>query len=82
VTEDAFVLVTTLPQVFVFGLLIAARDAARVTLGRLHLRSAVVELPLYVVIPPGAAVRAASVVAVRHFPPPIGSKLRSVPPTT
>jgi hypothetical protein len=46
VAEHAIPLVSTLTEVFVLGLLIASRDAARVALGGMHLVPPLLELPL------------------------------------
>ena len=46
--EQALVLMPAVAQIFVLGLLIAPRNAARVALGRVHVGSALIELPLFV----------------------------------
>jgi hypothetical protein len=81
VAEHAIPLVSTLTEVFVLGLLIASRDAARVALGGMHLVPPFLELPLSLCLGLSALNRSAPrVFAVRshRFSSPSGS----VPPTT
>lgn len=48
VTEEPLVLVSAVTEVLPLGLLIAPRNAARMALGRLHVRPAALELRLLV----------------------------------
>lgn len=65
--QDAVPLVAALTDLFVLGLLVAARNAARVPLGGVHVRTATLELTLVIELPPGALNRPApSLFAVRR----------------
>jgi hypothetical protein len=71
------------PDAFVLGLLVAARDAARVALGRLHVGSAAIEATLLGPVCLDALGRSAvRVFAVRRHRSSIRLSLRSLPRTT
>jgi hypothetical protein len=63
VAEDPLVFVSALTEIVAFGLLVAPRDAARVALCGLHLRSPPLQLRLLISV--GALPRAAAAVR-RH----------------
>jgi hypothetical protein len=81
VAQQALPLLPPVPDAFVFGLLVAARDAARVALGRLHVGSAAIEATLLGSVD-ALGRSAVRVFAVRRHRSSIRLSLRSVPRTT
>jgi len=83
VAQQALPLLPPVPDAFVFGLLVAARDAARVALGRLPVGSAAIQATLLGSVCVDALGRSAvRVFAVRRHRSSIRLSWRSVPRTT